>query len=208
MKLLKLNNEFYLLGDDELEIKGGDSYYVNGNVTESAGGEVEKGDYKDCEKVLAASVELRNLPLIDKSEVEKIFREKIIQEARDIFEKMSNIPDNKDADTVNCMRGQFVSGFVSGHYKENSERKFTLEDMARFGSWYRTWYGHPKVPTESYFAAKHFAESMEKIEFWNCVTVEGTNFPYHSKKWNKTLGRTIPSVNEKGYITIKSIYKK
>jgi len=63
MKLLKLNFEYYLLGDDELEIKGRDTYYVNGHITESAGGEQEKGDYKDCQKSFyLLPVQLRDLP--------------------------------------------------------------------------------------------------------------------------------------------------
>lgn len=203
MKLLKLNNEYYLLGDDELEIKGGDTYYVNGHVTESACGEIDKGDYKDCEKVLASTVQLRGLPLIDRNEIEYILKEKLMALGR---KKMREL--NPHSLLTNAMLDDFAEKFYFGYIEASKEKKYSLEDMARFGLWYRTWYGHPKVGTESYFAAKHFAESMENNERWDYVSVEGTITNYHSKKWNKTVGRTIPSVNEKGYVTIKSIHEK
>jgi len=212
MKLLKLNNEYYLIGDDELEIKGGDSYYVNGTINESAGGEVEKGDYRDCEKVLASTVQLRDLALIDRKEVEKIFRDTIIKEARSHFENMSNIPDDKDADIVNCMRGEFVSGYVNGYIKKEKENEnnFTLDEMISFCQGCLVLANSQEIGRVRKFIDERLDAFIRKpkTEWWLSVSVEGVNFPYHSKKWNKTLGRTIPSVNEKGYITIKSINKK
>lgn len=216
MKLLKLNNEYYLIGDDELEIKALDTYYVNCHVTESAGGEIEKGDYRDCEKVLAASVQLRGLPLIDKKEVEKIFRDKIVKEAREHFEKFSNISDNEDADITNCMRGEFVSGYFNGYVnkeKENeNEKNFTPDEMIAFCQECLILANSNEIGRVRKFIENRLdafiRKPKPKTEWWYNISVEGTNFPYHSKKWNKTLGRIIPSVNEKGYITIKSINKK
>ncbi len=212
MKLLKLNNEYYLLGDDEMEINGRDSYYVGGHITESAGGEVEKGDYRDCEKVLAASVQLRGLPLIDKKEVEKIFRDTIIESARNLFENMSNISDDKDENFENAVRGQFVSGYVNGYVnkeKEN-ENNFTPDEMISFCQECLIVSNSKDIGRVRKFIDERMDAFIRKpkMEWWYNVSVEGVNFPYHSKKWNKTLGRTIPSVNEKGYITIKSINKK
>lgn len=216
MKLLKLNNEYYLIGDDELEIKGGDSYYVNGRITESAGGEIEKGDYRDCEKVLAASVQLRGLPLIDKKEVEKIFRDKIVKEARELFENMSGISDNEDTDIKNCMRGEFVSGYVNGYVKKEKEsedeEKFTPDEMIFFCQECLILANSKEIGRVKKFIDERLdtfiRKPKQKTQWWHNVSVDGVNFPYHSKKWNKTLGRIIPSVNEQGYITIKSINKK
>lgn len=208
MRLLKLNNEFYLIGDDELEIKGGDSYYVNGRITESAGGEIEKGDYRDCEKVLAATVQLRGLPLIDRNEVEKIFRDRITELALDTFFNMSNVPS--------ALRGQFVSGFINGYIKKENENEnennFTTDEMISFCQECLILANSNEIGRVRKFIDERLdafiRKPKPKTEWWHNVSVEGLNFPYHSKKWNKTLGRTIPSVNEKGYITIKQINKK
>lgn len=208
MRLLKLNNEFYLIGDDELEIKGGDSYYVNGRITESAGGEIEKGDYRDCEKVLAATVQLRGLPLIDRNEVEKIFRDRITELALDTFFKMSNVPS--------ALRGQFVSGFINGYIKKENENEnennFTTDEMISFCQECLILANSNEIGRVRKFIDERLdafiRKPKPKTEWWHNVSVEGVNFPYNSKKWNKTLGRTIPSVNEKGYITIKTINKK
>lgn len=212
MKLLKLNNEYYLIGDDELEIKGGDSYYVSGNINESAGGEVEKGDYRDCEKVLAATVQLRGLPLIDKSGVEKILRDCIVKLGVDSFTNMSNIPPDKDENFANAVRGQFVSGFVNGYLKNEKESKqnFTPDEVISFCQECLIIANSNEIGRVRKFIDERLDAFIRKpkMEWWYAVSVEGVNFPYHSKKWNKTLGRTIPSVNEKGYITIKSINKK
>jgi hypothetical protein len=212
MELLKLNNEYYLIGDAELEIKGRDSYYYNGNVTESAGGEQEKGDYRDCRKVLAATVQLRDLPLIDKNEIEKIFRDSIVQAGIDTFTKMSNIPDSRDEDTVNALRGQFVSGFVNGYITNQNENKqnFTPDEMILFCQECLVLANSNEIGRVSKFIHERLESFIRKpkTEWWYRISVDGVTFPFHSKKWGKMLGRVKPSVNEKGYITIKSIYKK
>ncbi len=43
--------------------------------------------------------------------------EDIIKSAIDLFTEMSGFSKDHDADTVNCMRGEFVSGYINGYSK-------------------------------------------------------------------------------------------
>jgi hypothetical protein len=124
-------------------------------------------------------------------QVDRVLDEYVLNPVRKVLSADLRFSD-KDLDSI-------MFGYKLGNQKNNIREAIT---------WIDTLIGKDvsSIPDVHLLTFKTFLKSLsgEKTE-WG-VVVEGKEVFAHSKKWNKSVGETHPTI-ENGFVTIKSIYK-
>jgi hypothetical protein len=185
MKLKKIKNEYYLLAD--ITLVAGDYYVDENNAIET----FRRGNNWVHSKILASSYTELELPLINVMQVERLLDEYILNPVRKVLSTDLRLSD-KDLDNI-------MFGYKLGNQKNNIKEAI---------NWIDTLMGKDvaKIPDVHLQTFKTFLLSLSGEETEWGVVVEGKEVFAHSKKWNKSVGETHPTIYN-GFVTIKSIYK-
>jgi len=201
MKLINLNTEFYLLGDDK--IKSGDLFY-NSN-TKRIG---KISDYTSgLFKIVASTEKIEGIPMLDKKQIESLFCKIYIdKKAKEYFEK--KMDNSEGFDLKHGWKKIFKEGYTQA-LEDNAHKVFTLQDMKHCFEESREKITHPDWDYihddfEGYMKIFHGQENeWHSYSEWDNVEIEMVKSSLQYA--NSSSSELVPKVNEKGYITITSI---
>jgi hypothetical protein len=207
-KLIKVDNEFYLLSDDPIEVGDGVGETLIGGVwmvmTIHTRNDFDK---KHQKKIIASTRGIAGIKLLDRDEIEILITGVNIKALASVWAL-----DN--ADSTMGTNSALNRGFIGGYKRalqDNADKQFTLEEMGKI---IRSAYIHGQGN------AKMMEAGLERDETDDHVNWVMLGLRKSTGAWNvelemeehDTSGRDlpycpdyIPKVNDRGYITIKKI---
>ena len=196
MKLIKKDNDFYIISDEEIK---GVGYRMD--MKRMTVGVIDDDNYynryPDDFKKIIASTEILKLPLINEVDIERIIGEKInidrlADESMEEWERMS------EAKLTN--KEEYAFGFLNGYDQsllDNIDKVFTLKDMEE--CWHK---GAKFVVT----AHQEISSKQAIIDFTNSIIKKPTEWDIELEmdldiQAPKSYPQKYPSVNEVPKIT-------
>ena len=215
MKLTKLGSEYYLLSIEE--IVSGDLCFRSGQILQATLPEIVGfANETKTQKVIASTENVDKLFLLDKNQIETLLgKVDIDKKAEEYFEK--KMDNSEGFDLKHGWKKIFKESYTQA-LEDNADKLFTLEDMEeaiKFGVEQGITYSSIHTPDKNIFIQSITKEKTEldtevemEMEIKN-ITTE-SKF-YETVQNNNSIGyamgytKSVPKVNEKGYITITSI---
>jgi hypothetical protein len=219
MKLVKISNEYYLLDG---EINDGDKILHEGDiltVNKNKGAYLSTYQFPHidikadvCDKIIGSSNSFfgTEIPFLDRNKIEKLLNSVDVEK---IAEQMiESHPDFKSEGFSDYQNGRF-NGIIDGYNKalsDNSDKKFTLDDMRKCFEASRETIKHPDWDN-IYDNFEHYMKSKsEEKKEWS-VEIEMDVVPdfesrsrYNDGQIYNGLKKLVPLLNN-GYITITKI---
>ena len=215
MKLIKqYNNKFYITSDDVRtpQLKTDELIIDEYN---QVGGFVDLSDiglgYGNIRRIIASTEKDDGVAMIDKRQ---IFESDRGVTCLSDLKIISNVDVELTAllkiDELNIIeprkRNDYFHGALFGYEKslqDNSDKLLTIEQIIYFANNYVTANWERYTDKQKLNQLEKYLNQLYQVE-WS-VEIEEVTVPTYSKVWDKLIGETRPKINEKGFVTIKSV---